>query len=198
VAGLYAERLAWRLMVESGDPVVYRVDAAPVPDTADQLPFAVTTIQPGSVGDELFMTRGHRHREPSGEVYVGLGGHGLMVLYDGDETRVVEISPGTVAYTPPGWAHRSVNTGTEPFRFLAVHPGGVGQDHASIAAGGCGARVLRAGDGCRVVPARTGRSSGKRASTAEAGAPGEVHRSPAEARREAGESRRRRRPAGSS
>jgi glucose-6-phosphate isomerase len=39
---------------------------------------------------------------------------------------------GTIAYVPPHWAHRTVNTGVDSFVFLAVWPGHSGHDYATI------------------------------------------------------------------
>ncbi len=132
------------------DPLVYRVAAAPVPEASGEVPFSITTIEPGAVGEEFFMTKGHAHVEREGELYVGLSGRGLLLLYDGNEPRWVEISPGRAGYIPPGWAHRTVNVGDEPFRFLAVYPGDAGHDYDFVLERGMGARVFRAEEGYEV------------------------------------------------
>lgn len=144
LAGLYEDEAEWGRAAGGGDRVVYRVVAAPVPEEAGQVPFSITTIEPGVVGDEFFMTKGHAHTSPEGELYVGLSGRGLLVLYDGEEARWVEISPGRAGYIPPGWAHRTANVGDEPFRFLAVYPGSAGHDYRFVRERGMGARVRRA------------------------------------------------------
>ncbi len=48
---------------------------------------------------------------------------------------------------PPGWAHRSVNTGDEPYAFLAVYPGGAGHDYGWVLEHGMGSRAYRGADG---------------------------------------------------
>jgi len=147
---LYEEAAAWRRTVEAENPIVYRVVAAPVPEEAGEVPFSITTIEAGTVGDEFFMTKGHAHTSYEGELYVGLSGRGLLLLYDGDEARWLEISPNRTGYIPPGWAHRTVNVGDEPFRFLAVYPGDAGHDYGFVARKGMGARVRRAPEGYEV------------------------------------------------
>lgn len=149
MAGLYEEQEAR----ETGDPIVYRVVAAPVPEEAGEVPFSVTTIEAGAVGEEFYMTKGHAHTSREGELYFGLSGQGLLLLYDGEESRLVEISPGRAGYIPPGWAHRTVNVGDEPFRFLAVYPGDAGHDYGFVRERGMGARVYRAPEGYEVRPA---------------------------------------------
>lgn len=149
--GLFRDGDAWRSAREAGDTLVYQVVAAPVPELPGEVPFSVTTIEPGDVGGELYMTKGHAHTTHEGEVYVGLSGLGLLLLYSGEEARWVEISPGRVGYIPPGWAHRTVNVGEEPFRFLAVYPGAAGHDYAFVEERGMGVRVFRSGEGYEVV-----------------------------------------------
>lgn len=148
MAGLYEDEDAWRGL--QGDLLVYAVVAAPVAEEAGEVPFSITTIQPGTVGDEFFMTKGHAHTAREGEVYIGLSGKGLLLLYDGQEVSWVEISPDAVGYIPPGWAHRTVNVGEEPFRFLAVYPGDAGHDYGFVKERGMGARVYRDGQGYRI------------------------------------------------
>jgi glucose-6-phosphate isomerase len=148
--GLYADADAWRAGVEAGDPLVYTVSQAPVPEEPGEVPFSITTIEPGEVAGELYMTKGHRHTAYEGEVYAGLSGEGGLLLFDGAAHRFIELSPGAVGYIPPGWAHRTVNTGSEPFRFLAVYPGAAGHDYEAVLSEGMGARVRRAGQGYEV------------------------------------------------
>jgi glucose-6-phosphate isomerase, archaeal len=149
--GLVADEAAWRRAVDRGNPIVYRVVAAPVPEVAGELPFSITTIEPGAIGDEYYMTKGHAHPAPEGELYVGLVGRGILLLFDGREARAVDMGPGVAGYVPPGWAHRTVNVADEPFRFLAVYPGTAGHDYEAVARTGMGARVVRSADGYRVA-----------------------------------------------
>jgi len=145
--GLFADAGAWRAAAGGGDPLVYTVSAAPVPEERGEVPFSITTIEPGDVAGELFMTRGHRHTAPEGEVYAGMVGEGGLLLFDGTAHRWIELTAGAVGYIPPGWAHRTVNTGTAPFRFVAIYPGDAGHDYETVLREGMGARVVRDGDG---------------------------------------------------
>ena len=148
--GLVADPRALDALVAHGDPVVYRVVTAPG-GLAEGVGLAVTTIERGSVGDELFMTRGHVHRDASAETYVCTDGVGGLLLSDGDRAEWIELRPGDVASIPGGRAHRTVNVGRERFSFLAVFELGAGNDYETVAKRGMGARVLRSGDGYRVV-----------------------------------------------
>lgn len=131
--GMYANATAEESILQEGDPVIYEVFQADVPEFAGELAVCTTVLHPGKVGDEFFMTKGHFHSQRDrAEVYYGLTGRGLLLLAKDGEAREVAIEPRTAAYVPPYWAHRTVNTGPEPFVFLAVYPGDAGHDYGTI------------------------------------------------------------------
>jgi glucose-6-phosphate isomerase len=145
---------AQRLIREDGDPIIYRAFDAPVPEGRDHLFYRTTIISPGRVGAEYFMTKGHHHERDSAEFYLGMAGRGLMVLQDrSGELRVESLMPEVSVYVPPGWAHRTVNTGDGNLVFLAVYPGDAGHDYASVERDGFAARVIATSAGPEVVTA---------------------------------------------
>lgn len=149
--GLCADETARARLEASGNPVVYRVAGVPVPEIAGEVPFSITTIEPGVIGNEYFFTKGHWHTAFEGEIYQGLQGHGILLSYNGTDVRHVELSDGAIGYIPPGWAHRTINVGSTPFKFLAVYPGAAGHDYQRVLQEGLGARVLQKGDKYAVV-----------------------------------------------
>lgn len=140
---LFADATAWQGAVNNGDPVVYEVAASPIPEAEGELPQSITTIYPGDVGGELYLTKGHIHTAPRGEIYIGLSGVGGLLTYDGHSPVWIDIAPYKIGYIPPGWAHRSVNVGESPYRFLAVYPGDSGHDYNWVLEHGMGHRVMR-------------------------------------------------------
>jgi glucose-6-phosphate isomerase len=155
--GLYADADAEADLVAGGDPVVYEVRQYDVPGDDGQLVCCTTVIRPGLVGDEYFMTKGHFHeKRETGEVYLGLRGRGYLLMFVDDQAAELELGPGTLAYVPPYWAHRTLNVGDEPFSFLAVYPADAGHDYATIEATGFPRRVVRSGSDSRVVAAGSG------------------------------------------
>ena len=131
------------------DEVVYRVFA---PAASLHLNYALTVIEPGDVSGELFMTKGHYHVEPEPEVYVALRGRGLILMQRSGLVSWRRMEPGTVVYVPPGWAHRTVNVGDEPFSFLAVFSPRAGHDYDRVLReGGFAKLVLRRGEGYEIV-----------------------------------------------
>lgn len=141
--GLFADHDAWAEAASGENPVVYTVRCSPVPEADRELPQSITTINPGTVSGELWMTKGHQHPDPQGEIYLGLEGLGGLLMFDGSDTHFLEMKPGTIGYIPPGWAHRSINTGDDPYSFLAVYPGSAGHDYGWVLDHGMGKRAYR-------------------------------------------------------
>jgi glucose-6-phosphate isomerase len=136
---MYADAAAVEDILRSeGDRLIYEVYMVAGQEEEGHLLQCTTIIHPGQVGQEYHMTKGHFHaRRDRAEVYVGLGGQGQLLLQtDEKEFRNLAMQPGTVAYIPPWWAHRTVNTGSEPFAFLSVWPGDAGHDYGTIESSG--------------------------------------------------------------
>ena len=121
-----------RLVEVEGDPVVYEV--IEYRKEGSDLFFGTTTMEPGKVGGEFFMTRGHFHqRRDMGEVYYTQSGHGVLLLESRKgETKVVRMDPGVCAFIPPDWAHRSINVGSEKLVFVWVCNVDAGHDYGDI------------------------------------------------------------------
>jgi glucose-6-phosphate isomerase len=96
--------------------------------------FGTSVLQPGAVGDEFFMTRGHIHvRADRPEIYVCESGHGVMHMEAPDgETHPLPMRPGSIVYVPPYWVHRSVNVGPEPLITVFCYPADAGQNYGII------------------------------------------------------------------
>ena len=95
------------------------------------------------------MTRGHLHSiADRSELYVGLAGHGVMILETVDgRSEVVDVEPGRAVYVPGHWVHRSVNVGPDRFSTLFCYAADAGQDYAIIErAGGMASLVVADGD----------------------------------------------------
>jgi glucose-6-phosphate isomerase, archaeal len=147
--GAFADAAALDRLIGAGDPVLYHVLQYDVPEDTGQLICCTTVLQPGTVGDEYYMTKGHYHAvRETAEIYLGLSGHGMLLLRTaGGQVAAQPMEPGVVAYVPPCWAHRSVNTGEDPLVFLAVYPAQAGHDYGAIGQAGFGQRVLRTAGG---------------------------------------------------
>ena len=127
--------------------VVYVVEAwRPVPEgTEGGLYWGNTTVFPGVVGEEYFMTRGHFHlQRDRSEYYSTISGTGMLVLMDEQRRGSVQpMEPGTTHYIPARSAHRVVNTGETPLTVLACWPSDAGHDYTAIDEYGFSLRVIR-------------------------------------------------------
>lgn len=136
---------------QSLDPekIVYRVETfLPVSEGEEGgLFWGTTFIEPGMVGNEYFMTKGHYHAERQrAEYYLTVAGCGALVLMDENRRTTFEaMRPGTLHYIPARTAHRVANTDGSILAFLACWPSDAGHDYESIAVEGFGARLLRVG-----------------------------------------------------
>ena len=150
--GYYADSAALeRLIAEREDPVHYEVFEVPVPEERGHLMYCISTLQPGLVGEECFMTKGHYHSVPNtAEVYLCLRGEGYMVMKTSDGQFAAErMTRGRMVYVPPFWAHRSVNTGaSEPLVSFCVYPADAGHNYGDIAQEGFPKRLFRRNGRC--------------------------------------------------
>ena len=133
--GLFADTQAEAALLEA-NPLVYEVfETEENPSVEGQLRFSTTVIQPGRVGREFFFTKGHYHaKSDRAELYYGLRGEGLLLLQTPEgEINAQPMKPGAASFVPPHWGHRTINTGREPFVFLAVYPADAGYNYGAIA-----------------------------------------------------------------
>ena len=149
--GLYEDRAAFDAALEEwGDRPVYEVtDYKPSTDNGDMI-FGVTRMEPGKIGNEYFLTRGHIHANANRpEIYYGESGQGLMLLESpAGDIRTVEIAPKTLCYVPPYWIHRSVNVGRDVLVMTFAYPADSGQNYDVIVkAGGMRSRIVDDGTG---------------------------------------------------
>ncbi|MEM2455004.1 MAG: glucose-6-phosphate isomerase family protein [Candidatus Bathyarchaeia archaeon] len=123
--------------------VVYEINR----EFQGELNVGCTIIYPGKIGDEYYFTKGHFHKNSlASEVYIGISGEGLILMQDKEGAFTVgEIEPGTIVYIPPGFAHRSVNTGKTEFVFIAVYPSDAGHDYETIMKTGFAKVVIERG-----------------------------------------------------
>ena len=134
VKNMFLDTAAADKMLEEGDPLVYEFYELGVPDDAGDIAFGASITYPGNVGGEFFMTKGHFHTIlETAEVYYCLSGEGGMIFEnpEGDVT-FEEFKPGVAVYVPQRYAHRSVNTGTEPMVTFFAFRGDAGHDYGTI------------------------------------------------------------------
>ncbi len=144
--GYYADAEALeRLIQEENDPLHYEVFEKPVPEAQGHLMYCISKLQPGLVGDEFFMTKGHYHAvRETAELYLCLRGEGVMLMKtEWGECAAEPMKRGRLVYVPPYWAHRSVNTGDEPLISFCVYPAEAGHNYGDIEEEGFPKRIVR-------------------------------------------------------
>ena len=155
LGGIYLDEEAFRQEVGK-DParIVYTVFESRPEQARGDLIFGTTFMEPGRIGDEFYVTRGHIHATANRpETYYGERGHGLLQMESPEgETVVLEIRPRVLVYVPPYWLHRSVNVGREPLVMSFCYPSDAGQDYEVIArSGGMAKRIVARGDGWEAI-----------------------------------------------
>jgi glucose-6-phosphate isomerase len=151
--GYYADKGALEQLIQHGDPLHYEVFEKTIPQEHGHLLFGLSKLQPGTVGEECFMTKGHYHAIPeTAEVYLCLCGKGYMLMKTTEgECRAEYMERGKVVYVPPYWAHRSVNVGEEPFITFYVYPGDAGHNYGDIEEEGFPKRIYKHGEKIAII-----------------------------------------------
>lgn len=151
LSGLYADHRAFdSLLATKADDVAYEVTSHTPGQTVSDLIFGITRMQPGKVGREFYLTRGHIHAVGNrSEIYQVLAGRGVMQMESLDgEVRLIEMRPQDICYVPPYWIHRSINIGDSDLVMFFAYPGDSGQDYGIIErSNGLRVRVLDDGQG---------------------------------------------------
>ena len=133
------------LISKQNNPLHYEVFEVPVPEKSGQLMYCISKLQPGLIGDECFMTKGHYHTVPeTAEIYLCLRGEGYMMMKTTEgNSRLEKMTRGRMVYVPPYWAHRSINTGNEPLISFCVYPGNAGHNYGDIEKEGFPERIFK-------------------------------------------------------
>lgn len=144
LSGIFLDKKAYDLM--NPEERAYTVQSwMPVAEgTPGGLFFGVSTLMPGKVGNEYFMTKGHFHAlSDRAEFYWGVQGKGMLILMNRERrTWAEEVYPGSLHYIDSDIAHRLANTGNENLIVGACWPSDAGHDYEEIASHGFSARLF--------------------------------------------------------
>ncbi len=142
--GHYRDEGALQALVDAGDPLHYEVFEKTIPEAYGHVLFCISKLQPGLVGDECFMTKGHYHTIPeTAEIYWCIRGRGYMAMKTAIGDCVLErMERNRLVYVPPYWAHRSINTGQEPLISFCAYQADAGHNYGDIETEGFPKRVF--------------------------------------------------------
>lgn len=133
LANYFFDAIAYQAL--DPETVIYRVeyqDNGLAEGTPGGLYFGITHLNPGVIGTEYFLTKGHFHAtRDTGEYYFGLQGRGILMLVENEITRMEKVMPGSVHYIPGNTAHRLINTGEEILSVSACWQSVSGHDYRS-------------------------------------------------------------------
>ncbi len=152
--GLFADQLAEASLLTK-NPVIYQVyEVGTNPPEEGHLLYSTTVIYPGKVGNEYFMTKGHYHAKADrAELYYCLQGEGYLLLQTPEgQVNAQHMTPGAATYVPPYWGHRTINSGSNNFIFLAVYPADAGYDYKTIAEKGFASIIVGQGGETKLIP----------------------------------------------
>ena len=150
--GYFQDAAAYHAMLKE-DPVLYRVYPMKSSGEENGLLIGTSVIEPGMVGNEYFMTKGHFHAlAQAPEVYFTLSGQGIILIETADGTTVSQtMKKGAIHYIPGKWAHRTINTGDVPLIFFAVWPANAGHNYGAIKDKGFATLVIKGKNGPKLV-----------------------------------------------
>ena len=115
------------------DPRIVEVYMAPVPHGEGFLMANINVVYPGKVGTEYFMTKGHIHDDPdhAPEIYITVKGTGKLLMQNmAGDYSVLDMAEGLINYIPAPYAHRCINTGSQPLVYLGVFPADTERDYS--------------------------------------------------------------------
>ena len=133
--GMFHDPAAYEEALKKGDPMIYEFHGLPLPQSAGDLSFGCSILNPGKIGDEYYFTKGHFHTIiDTGEVYYCLHGHGYMLLENPEgDWSAQEMTAGKAVYVPKCYAHRSINVDPkEKLITFFVYRADAGHDYGTI------------------------------------------------------------------
>lgn len=114
--------------IKKKNPTIYTVEFV----DENEISYAITKINPGKIGEEFYMTKGHYHKKPTSEVYYHMEGEGILLIKSGEHKKRVIMKKGVFHYIPRGWGHRTINVGNKPLIFLSIYQNDAGHDYEKV------------------------------------------------------------------
>lgn len=82
----------------------------------------LTVINPGTIGKELYFTKGHVHKKLTPEFYILLEGSGkLLIQKKNSKPKTIKMKKGEIVLIPEKYAHRLVNVGKTKLKVLTIY-----------------------------------------------------------------------------
>lgn len=110
-----------------GNPIIYEVLRKKAGDTE----YSLTTIKPGKIGKEHFMTRGHYHKNNFTELYLLLKGKGVLLIQN-KKCIAIKLKKDKIYLISSKYAHRTINTGGDALEILTIQSTKIKYDYKKI------------------------------------------------------------------
>jgi glucose-6-phosphate isomerase len=107
-----------------GNPILYVVYIK----SLGNFEIGLTVINPGTINSEFYMTKGHKHKKSTNEIYTLLDGKGKLMLQK-RKNKIIELKKGDFDIIPKKTAHRLINTGKKKLEVLTIYPKNAGHDY---------------------------------------------------------------------
>ena len=110
-----------------GNPVIYKVY---IKDFKN-FEYGLTVINPGKIGKEYYMTKGHKHNKALDEIYILVKGKGELWIKDSkmSETEKIKLKKSKLYHVPGNSGHRLVNTGKKELWVMTIYSKDAGHDY---------------------------------------------------------------------
>jgi len=99
------------------NPIIYKVYIKDYGDFEEGL----TVVNPGKVGKEFFMTKGHKHKKVAPEIYIPVAGKGILLISVNGKETTYELKKGNLYHIPGNSGHRLINTGEKPLEIITIY-----------------------------------------------------------------------------
>lgn len=95
--------------------------------------YSLTVMEPGRIGKEFYMTKGHCHKVSSVEPVHVVEGKGVLVLQNKKGgVKKINLKKGIIYVIPKDYAHRVVNVGKTRLSFVCTYMTKAGHDYSII------------------------------------------------------------------
>lgn len=108
-----------------GNPILYKVY---IKDFMN-FEYGLTVINPGKIGEEFYMTKGHKHVKPVEELYFLIRGKGILLIKEGKKKRKFNLKKNKIYLIPKNAGHRLINKGKKELEVLTIYSKDAGHDY---------------------------------------------------------------------
>lgn len=80
----------------------------------------LTVIEAGTINNEFYMTKGHKHEKPIPELYILIEGKGKLLI-ENKKVKIFNMKRNKLYIIPGKAGHRIINTGNKKLKVLTIY-----------------------------------------------------------------------------